>query len=429
MGHKTDDTLRDDGRREIALTTGLEVKKYLPEYFKTDYPKITSFLEEYYHFEDSDVSPSRLVNDLFYTRDINQVDTELLKFIEDELLLGQSFFEGFIDKRTAAKFSNNLYRSKGTKFSIQQFFRMFFGVDVEIIYTKKDVFRIGTEGSEIGAESVKFLTNAELFQQFAIKIISELPIKTWQRPYKLFVHPAGMFIGSEVRLLGQSFFEGFIDKRTAAKFSNNLYRSKGTKFSIQQFFRMFFGVDVEIIYTKKDVFRIGTEGSEIGAESVKFLTNAELFQQFAIKIISELPIKTGQRPYKLFVHPAGMFIGSEVRLEGIVNNQITAPDSLVDSDVGTIDVVGTTEFTFDNVVQCAPEITGIARDSADSDGIFKRVIIDDNFLVSLQNTSIVDIQKQYETLRAAELRTSPTFDADSTGLATSVNIDFSNANN
>ena len=27
MGHKTDDTLRDDGRREIALTTGLEVKK------------------------------------------------------------------------------------------------------------------------------------------------------------------------------------------------------------------------------------------------------------------------------------------------------------------------------------------------------------------------------------------------------------------
>ena len=313
MTHKTDDTLRDDSRREIALNTGLEVEKYLPDYFKREYPKFTSFLKEYYHFEESEQSPSRLVNDLFYTRDINQVDTELLKFIEDELLLGQSFFEGFIDKRTAAKFSNNLYRSKGTKFSIQQFFRMFFGVDVEIVYTKKDVFRIGTDGSEIGAESVKFLTNAELFQQFAIKIVSELPIKTWQRPYKL------------------------------------------------------------------------------------------------------------------FVHPAGMFVGSEVRLEGIVDNQIIAPQVLVDSDVGTIDVVGATEFTFDNVVQFAPEITGIARDSADSDGIFKRVIIDDNFLVSLQNTSIVDIAKQYESLRAAELRTSPTFDADSTGLATSVNIDFSNA--
>ena len=33
-----------------------------------------NFFPEYYHFEDSDVSPSKLVNDLFYTRDINQVD-------------------------------------------------------------------------------------------------------------------------------------------------------------------------------------------------------------------------------------------------------------------------------------------------------------------------------------------------------------------
>ena len=313
MTHKSDDTLRDDGRREIALTTGLEVKKNLPDYFKTDYPKITSFLEEYYHFEDSDVSPSRLVNDLFYSRDINQVDTSVLNYIEDELLLGQSYFEGFIDKRTAAKFSNNLYRSKGTKFSIQQFFRMFFGIDVEVVYTKKDVFKIGTEGSEIGSESIKFLTNAELFQQFAIKIISELPIKTWQRPYKL------------------------------------------------------------------------------------------------------------------FVHPAGMFIGSEVRLEGVVDNDLTAPISLVDSDVGQIDVVGSTAFNFDNVIQFAPEITGIARNSSDSDGVFKRVIIDDNLLASLQTTSIVDISKQYESLRAAELRTSPTFDADSTGLSNTVNIDFSNA--
>ena len=74
-----------------------EKDKVVPEHFKTDYPKLVSFLEQYYHFEDSD-SPSRLVNDLFYTRDINQVDESLLTYIEDELLLGQSYFEGFADK-------------------------------------------------------------------------------------------------------------------------------------------------------------------------------------------------------------------------------------------------------------------------------------------------------------------------------------------
>ena len=315
MTHKVDDTLRDDGRREISQITGREVNKVIPEHFKTDYPKLVSFLEQYYHFEDSDGSPSRLVNDLFYARDINQVDESLLSYIEDELLLGQSYFEGFTDKRTAAKFSNNLYRAKGTKFSIEQFFRMFFEVDIDLEYTKEQVFKIGEAESEIGAESQKFITNAELFQQFALRITSELPFKKWQRPYKL------------------------------------------------------------------------------------------------------------------FVHPAGMFIGSAVRLEGIVDNPLSAPISLVDSDLGQIDVVGATAFGFDEVTQFLPEITGIARDSGDSDGIFKRVIIDDSFFTSLQNTSLEDIQKQYSTLRAAELRTSPTFDADSNGAGTATSnfeIDFSN---
>jgi hypothetical protein len=315
MTHKVDDTLRDDGRREIAQVTGREVNKVVPEHFKTDYPKLVSFLEQYYHFEDSDGSPSRLVNDLFYTRDINQVDESLLSYIEDELLLGQSYFEGFTDKRTAAKFSNNLYRAKGTKFSIEQFFRMFFEVDIDLEYTKEQVFKIGEAESEIGPESQKFITNAELFQQFALRITSELPFKRWQRPYKL------------------------------------------------------------------------------------------------------------------FVHPAGMFIGSAVRLEGIVDNPLSAPISLVDSDVGQVDVVGATAFNFDEVTQFLPEITGIARDSGDSDGIFKRVIIDDSFFTSLQTTTLEDIQKQYSTLRAAELRTSPTFDADSNGAGTATSnfeIDFSN---
>ena len=210
MTHKIDDTLRDDGRREISQITGREVDKVVLNTLKQIMPKLVSFLEQYYHFEDSDGS-SRLVNDLFYTRDINQVDESLLSYIEDELLLGQSYFEGFTDKRTAAKFSNNLYRAKGTKFSIEQFFRMFFEVDIDLEYTKEQVFKIGEAESEIGAESQKFITNAELFQQFALRITSELPFKKWQRPYKLFVHPAGMFIGSAVRL------EGIVDNALSAQ--------------------------------------------------------------------------------------------------------------------------------------------------------------------------------------------------------------------
>ena len=298
MGHKVDDTLRDDGRREISQITGREVNKVIPEHFKTDYPKLVSFLEQYYHFEDSDGSPSRLVNDLFYARDINQVDESLLSYIEDELLLGQAYFEGFLDKRTAAKFSHNLYSTKGTKFSIQQFFRMFYGIDVEVDYPKKDVFTVGS--SNIGAESIKFLTNNELYQTFAIRIISELSQKDWERPYKLFVHPAGMFVGSEVRLENT----------------------------------------------------------------------------------------------------------------GLLNT--SSPLSIVDSDAGSIDVVGFNTALFSQVNQTTPEITGLL----DSGGTTLRVIIDDNLVNSLAAVSLPDLEKQYRTMRAAELRTSPTFDLDSDGVGT-----------
>ena len=298
MGHKVDDTLRDDNRRELAFPTGRDVEKVLPDHFKTEYPKLVSFLKEYFHFEDSDGSPSRLVNDLFYARDINQVDESLLSYIEDELLLGQAYFEGFLDKRTAAKFSHNLYSTKGTKFSIQQFFRMFYGIDVEVDYPKKDVFTVGS--SNIGAESIKFLTNNELYQTFAIRIISELSQKDWERPYKLFVHPAGMFVGSEVRLENT----------------------------------------------------------------------------------------------------------------GLLNT--SSPLSIVDSDAGSIDVVGFNTALFSQVNQTTPEITGLL----DSGGTTLRVIIDDNLVNSLATVSLPDLEKQYRTMRAAELRTSPTFDLDSDGVGT-----------
>lgn len=194
---KRDDTLKDINRREIAIPKH-SIKEVLPEFFRTEYPKLITLLEQYYEYEDADTTPSKLIHDLFYARDVTQTDLSLLSFIEDELLLGQSYFEGFADKRAAAKYSSTLYRSKGTKYSIQQFFRTFFGVDPEVIYTKENVFKVG---DEIGFNSQKFLTDNKLYQNFAILVKSDIAFAKWREPYKLFTHPAGMFIGSEVQIV------------------------------------------------------------------------------------------------------------------------------------------------------------------------------------------------------------------------------------
>ena len=197
MSSVGDITLNDLDRRELSVRK-YHVKEILPEFFREEYPKLITLLDQYYEFEESSESPSRLIDELYKSRDITQTDLSLLSFIEDELLLGQSFFEGFQDKRAASKYSNTLFRSKGTKYSIQQFFRTFFGVDPDVVYTKNNVFNVG---DHIGSESQKFITNNKLYQKHAILIKIGIGESTWRDAYKLFVHPAGTFLGSEIQIV------------------------------------------------------------------------------------------------------------------------------------------------------------------------------------------------------------------------------------
>ena len=221
-----DKTLRDINRRPISVQDKKQVSGVLPEYFQTEYPKFGRFLEAYYDYMDGDTSPAKLIDELFLSRDITQVDIDLLSFIEDELLLGQQFFEGFKNKREAADYSSTLYKSKGTKYSIEQFFRVFFNSFVDVEYTKENIFIVGNvhdlkkekenhnagitpyapeitvSASRIGPDEQRFLTDDKLYQKYALLVKSTLPIDTWRDIYKLFVHPAGMYVAGEVQIVG-----------------------------------------------------------------------------------------------------------------------------------------------------------------------------------------------------------------------------------
>lgn len=216
-----DKTLTDNNRQLLNLHRP-EIGNVLPEWFATDNPKLLTLFEKYYEWMDSDKNPNDRIKQLYSNRDATQVPDELLQYLEDELLLGQAYFGGFQNKREAIKFSNTLYRSKGTKYSIQQFFRGFFGEDPEIIYPKDQVFLVGpkvdyeldsdndaggqirSEASVIGPESRKFITDDKLYQTLSILIRIGIPVSQWRDVYKLFVHPAGMYLGSELVLISSN---------------------------------------------------------------------------------------------------------------------------------------------------------------------------------------------------------------------------------
>ena len=225
----SDRTLKDLNRREIALT-GSIVKDVLPDYYKSDHPKLISFLETYYNTLDSDHSFSTAGKQVYSQRqkeaapagtgqvtygwdsdrnfgyqlaniptlrDITQTDTENLSFIEDELLLGQSYTAagGAIDKRVGSELSNNFYRSKGTKFGIERFFRLFFGETPEIIYGKNLVMKVG---DDIGPQSGLYITDDTIYQFWGILIKLGISSADWMDMYKLFAHPGGMYVGASV---------------------------------------------------------------------------------------------------------------------------------------------------------------------------------------------------------------------------------------
>ena len=199
----------DKGRRHLRLQPD-QVDLILPEHFAASYPKFLQILEAYYEFQEEEKA-TELLHHIFATRDITETDITLLSYIEDELLLGDAYFESFAtgeaQKRAAANFSNTLFKSKGTKFAIQWFFRSFFGLDAEIVETQNQIFKLNEPESGIGVNSLKFLTDDKLYQTFAYLVRCSVPINEWKDLFKLFVHPAGMYLGGELLVTDQVFAE------------------------------------------------------------------------------------------------------------------------------------------------------------------------------------------------------------------------------
>jgi len=209
------DKTYSDNKRTLLNFHRAEIDRVLPEHVVQDNPTLKTLFSKYYEWLDSSDNFGGQIQELYSNRDATQVPSKLLQYLEDELLLGQAYFGGFLNKREAIKYSNLLYRSKGTKYSTQQFFRGFFGVDPIVEYPKNNIFLVGPQidydldsvnnsgqqikqaAAEIGPESRKYITDDKLYQVLSVLIKSSLPLNQWKEVYKLFVHPAGVYLAGE----------------------------------------------------------------------------------------------------------------------------------------------------------------------------------------------------------------------------------------
>lgn len=190
-------TRSDQNRRLAEFHTGL-VDELLPEFFESEYPKLTSFLEAYY---DNIQSPTanafaNQIHDLYKIRNISSTDLAYLDNIIAEIGNGLQSSTFFQQPRLMARLLASFYRSKGSQISTEQFFKAFFGETVSIEYPKNNVFIVGE--SRLGADSMRFITDDKRYQIFSILIKTGLSKSDYESLYTKFAHPAGFFLASDV---------------------------------------------------------------------------------------------------------------------------------------------------------------------------------------------------------------------------------------
>lgn len=188
-----------ENRIDPVLTNSV-VDQVLPDHIKESYPNFVAFIKAYYDFLDQEDNFGFIITDLKNIRDIGSTDMAYLDNMLAEVGIGISK-DFFIEPREVIKNFANFFRVKGTNYSIEGFFRAFFGVDVEVEYPKELIFQVGDSASTIGPESGHIIQDGKTYQILSLLISSPLGYSQWSDLYKKYVHPAGFYISAEAELV------------------------------------------------------------------------------------------------------------------------------------------------------------------------------------------------------------------------------------
>ena len=183
-----------------------QVTQVLPAFFQEEYPKLILFLEKYYEStgEDGSVSINDKIHHLFDIRNISETELSSLDRLIGEISDGLETSSFYQSPRLMARLLADLYRSKGTAISTEQFFKAFYGEDVEISYPKKNIFILNDKpgGSLIGPQSLRYIQDDKKYQIFSVLLKTGMSLSDYETLYTKLIHPAGFYLAAETETQG-----------------------------------------------------------------------------------------------------------------------------------------------------------------------------------------------------------------------------------
>ena len=324
-----DKTLTDVYRRNLDLDK-YQVFEALPGHFDEKYPKLVKFLQEYYKTLEEEGNVAETLNDLLLNRDIAGAKIELLDFISNELLLGKPYYESFDDKRTSLQYSNLLYRSKGTEFSIKQFFRVFYGLDIEVRYGKDEVFYVGDPNQEEmifqggGETTGKNFPYTFKGSELTVSVTDSNGDYVQLRQDVDYVVDFARQAITLQQLDLTSTDSATMPLESASKTSNNVRDSDGVLYRFAKNALLAEGQSLKVEATRRSYSTIGTE------LTLKRITDNQFYQLYGILISTPIGVPVWRDAYKTFVHPAGMYLAGQVQITSIFDLGIGPQPSLIE---------------------------------------------------------------------------------------------------
>ena len=178
-----------------------KVREALPEFYTSEFPKLVTFLEKYYDFLDSADGAHAFGDDtrrIFATKDIRETPADRLDNYVTEISGGLKSGDIFSDTRYALTRLAELTKLKGSRFVMEEFFRLFYQQTAKVEYGKESMFIVGDASSQIGVESLKYIQDNALYQTFGLLIKTGISVNNWSELYKKYVHPAGFYFAGQV---------------------------------------------------------------------------------------------------------------------------------------------------------------------------------------------------------------------------------------
>ena len=118
--------------------TAFQIEEQVPEYIRSNFPVFVTFLQKYYAFMDQESKQGdEIIN---YTNDLDAASTTFLDKWRGALV-GDFPKSISLDKSFFYKRAKDFYEAKGSKESIQAFFRVMFNENVDVTYPSKYVLR------------------------------------------------------------------------------------------------------------------------------------------------------------------------------------------------------------------------------------------------------------------------------------------------